>query len=106
MPWQKYIHPGCRLALAVKSSNTKIIYQDILTALADATNDLFMPCLEQRTGAPLYIARLTRSEHSVWPCKALHALPVVHDPGKNGEATSLIHKRRSAISRCRSRHRL
>ena len=29
----------------------KIIHQDILTALADATNDLSMPCHELRTGA-------------------------------------------------------
>ena len=34
---------GCRPALAVKSSNNKIIYHDILTALAAATNDLSMP---------------------------------------------------------------
>ena len=32
-------------ALAIKSGN-KIIYQDILTALADATDDLSMPCYE------------------------------------------------------------
>jgi len=38
-------------ALAVKSGNNKMIYQDILTALADATNDLSMPYHEQRTGA-------------------------------------------------------
>jgi len=31
--------------------NNKIKYQDILTALADETNDLSMPCHEQRTGA-------------------------------------------------------
>jgi len=37
-------------ALAVKGGNNKIIYEDILTALADATNDLSMPCHEQRTG--------------------------------------------------------
>ena len=37
-------------ALAIKSGNNKIIYQDILTALAGATNDLSMPCHEQRTG--------------------------------------------------------
>jgi len=29
-------------ALAVKGGNNKIVYQDILTALADATNDLPM----------------------------------------------------------------
>ena len=34
----------------MKSGNNKIIYLDILTALADATNDLSMPCNEQRTG--------------------------------------------------------
>jgi len=35
-------------ALAVKSGNNtiKIIYQDMFTALADATNDLSMPCHE------------------------------------------------------------
>src|SRR6218665_1737325 len=38
-------------ALAVKSGNNKIIYQDILTAFADATNDLCMPRNEQPTGA-------------------------------------------------------
>jgi len=38
-------------ALAVKSDNNKIIYQDISRALDDATNDLSMPCYEQRTGA-------------------------------------------------------
>ena len=27
-----------------------LIYQDILTVLADATNDLFMPCLEHIDG--------------------------------------------------------
>src|SRR6218665_2172267 len=37
--------------LAVKSGNTKIIHQDILNALAEETNDLSMPCHEQRTGA-------------------------------------------------------
>jgi len=40
-------------ALAVKNGNNKIIYQDILTALADATNGLPMPCHEQRTGAAI-----------------------------------------------------
>src|SRR6218665_3537360 len=38
-------------ALAVKSGNNKIIHQDILNALSDETNDLSMPCHEQRTGA-------------------------------------------------------
>jgi len=38
------------VALAVKSSNNKIIYQDILIAIAGATNALSMPCREQRTG--------------------------------------------------------
>jgi len=38
-------------ALAVKSGNKRIMYQDILTALAHATNDLPMPCHEQRPGA-------------------------------------------------------
>jgi len=37
--------------LAVKSSNNKIIYQNILTALADATNDPSMPGHEQQTAA-------------------------------------------------------
>jgi len=37
--------------MAVKSGNNKITYQNILTALADVTNDLYMPCHEQRTGA-------------------------------------------------------
>jgi len=37
-------------AMAVKGGNNEIIYQDILTALADATNDLSMPCHEQWTG--------------------------------------------------------
>ena len=37
-------------ALAVKSGNNKIIYQDILTVLAGATNDL-PTCPEQRAGA-------------------------------------------------------
>ena len=39
--------------LAVKSGNNKIIYQNILTALADANNDLSMHCHEQRTGAAI-----------------------------------------------------
>ena len=44
--------PGRNIsALAVKSGSSKIIYQDILTAITDATNDLPMPCHEQRTGA-------------------------------------------------------
>ena len=34
-------------ALAIRSGRNKIIYEDILTALADATNDLSMPCHEQ-----------------------------------------------------------
>ena len=38
-------------ALAVKSGNNNIIYQNILIALAYATNDLSMPCHGQRTGA-------------------------------------------------------
>ena len=38
------------VALAVKSGNNEIIYQDILTALADETNDLSMPCHDQRAG--------------------------------------------------------
>src|SRR6218665_1392259 len=38
-------------ALAVNSGNTRIIYKDILTALADATNELSMPCHVQWTGA-------------------------------------------------------
>jgi len=40
-PWQS----------KVKSGHNKIMYQDILTGLADATNDLYMPCHEQWTGA-------------------------------------------------------
>jgi len=44
--WQKHIRHGC--ALSVKSGNIYIIFQYILTALADATNDLSMPCHEQR----------------------------------------------------------
>jgi len=39
-------------ALAVNIGNNEIIYQDILTALVDATNDLRMPCHVQRTGNP------------------------------------------------------
>src|SRR6218665_448660 len=38
-------------ALAAKSSDTKMIYQDFLTGLAAATNDLSMPCHKQRPGA-------------------------------------------------------
>src|SRR6218665_691254 len=38
-------------ALAVESGDNKIIYQDILTALADATYDLSMLCRENLTGA-------------------------------------------------------
>jgi len=38
-------------ALAVKSGNNKIKCQDILTALADATNDLSVPYHELQTGA-------------------------------------------------------
>jgi len=48
MPWEKYLPLAA--ALAVISGNNKIIYQDILTALADATNDQPMPCHEQRPG--------------------------------------------------------
>src|SRR6218665_2706967 len=39
--------------LAVKSGNNKIMYQDIATAPSDATNDLSMPCHEQRNGAAI-----------------------------------------------------
>src|SRR6218665_1448431 len=59
-PWRRHTRAyqgkyPCRnaslaAALAVKSGNNKIEYQDILTALADATNDLSMPCHEQRMG--------------------------------------------------------
>ena len=50
--------PGCicpgrnTTALAAKSGNNEIfiMHHDILTALADATNDLPMPCHEQRPG--------------------------------------------------------
>src|SRR6218665_2869876 len=38
-------------ALADKSYNSKMIYQDILAALVDATNDLSMPCHWQQPGA-------------------------------------------------------
>jgi len=38
-------------ALATKSGNNKIIYQDILIAVANVINDLSVPCHEQRTGA-------------------------------------------------------
>src|SRR6218665_4949 len=38
-------------ALVVKSDKNKTIYQDILTALACATNDLSVPCHKQQTGA-------------------------------------------------------
>src|SRR6218665_1998889 len=38
------------MALTVKSGNNKMIYQDILTALADAVIDLSMPCHVQRSG--------------------------------------------------------
>jgi len=44
-------HQGVPGQMAVKSCNNKIIYKDILTARADATNELSMPCHEQRTGA-------------------------------------------------------
>jgi|SRR6218665_582224 len=40
-------HQG--VPLGVKSRINKIIYQDILTAHADAANDLSMPCHEQQT---------------------------------------------------------
>jgi len=46
-------------ALAVKICNNTIIYQDISTALAIVTNDLSMPCHEQRTGAATVCSRLT-----------------------------------------------
>jgi len=36
--------------MAVKSGNNKIIYEDILTTLSDANNDLSMTCHEQRPG--------------------------------------------------------
>ena len=39
------------LVLAIKSGNNKIIHKDILIALADATNDLCMPCHEGWTGS-------------------------------------------------------
>src|SRR6218665_3141422 len=38
-------------ALAVKSGNNKIIYEGILIALTDATNDLSVPCHGQLTGS-------------------------------------------------------
>jgi len=38
------------VALAVISGKNRIIYQDILTALADAANDLSMPCHEHWAG--------------------------------------------------------
>jgi len=34
-----------------ETSGQRLGYQDILAALADATNDLSMPCHEQCTGA-------------------------------------------------------
>lgn len=47
-------------ALAVKCGNNQIIYQDFLTAPADhATNDLSMPCHEQRRLAPSLGVRLS-----------------------------------------------
>src|SRR6218665_3224834 len=49
MPWQKYLCPGC--CPAVKSGNNKIIYQHILNALADETDELPVPFHEQRTDA-------------------------------------------------------
>ena len=49
MPWQKYLRSDCRPG-RFKSHNNKIIHEGILTALADATNDLSMACDEQRTG--------------------------------------------------------
>ena len=56
-------------SLAVKRGNNTIIYKDILTALADETNGLSMPCNEQRTGAALfYIA--------YHPHKLHHALEI------------------------------
>src|SRR6218665_3362954 len=39
--------------LDVQSGNNKIIYQYILTDFADVTNDLSMPCHEQRTGTKI-----------------------------------------------------
>src|SRR6218665_1735729 len=44
-------------ALVVKIGNNKIIYKGILTALADAINDLTMFCHEQRTAAATGPAR-------------------------------------------------
>lgn len=38
-------------AVAVKSCNNEVMYQDILTVLGDATNDLSKPCHDQRIGA-------------------------------------------------------
>ena len=48
--------------LAVKSGNNKIKYQDILPGLANATNDLSMPCHEQRTGV-IKNCRFLHGEH-------------------------------------------
>ena len=50
IPWQKYIGP-IAVVLAVKGGNITIIYQDMLTALADGANDRSIPCHEQRTCA-------------------------------------------------------
>ena len=38
---------------ALQSSNNKVIYQDILPALADATDDLSMSCHERRAGVAI-----------------------------------------------------
>jgi len=53
-PAEVYIRPA---ALVVKSRNSKILYQDNLTALADATNDLPKPCHEQRLSPLVVVTR-------------------------------------------------
>src|SRR6218665_3765896 len=59
-------------ALAVKSGNNKIIYQNILTALADATNALPMPCLEQRTGAATVFSSFSSFSYFISESLYLH----------------------------------
>ena len=45
--------PSAEVSPSRQSKVIIIKYQDILTALADVTSDLFIPCHKQRTGAPL-----------------------------------------------------
>jgi len=46
MPWQNT--SALAAAMAGKRGNNKIIHQDISNVLADATNDLSLPCNGQR----------------------------------------------------------